>query len=311
MSDIALPLSLELKLPWSANREQDKTFNKVLIKVSIPLLVFFLVIPWMPVLEKTYKDEGIKTAKTKLILDRGEVLEKPKTITETNPLPVPKSKQSMQATSQNKAKKTKSTSSVTVNKVGIAGFSKQLSALRGSLHVDTLTNKNVFTSKNGKVRRSTTAALGEKTALKSSGGINVDQMTVGNSGGALVAHQFLVVDSPIKGIDLPGGRQSEYNSSQERARDLESIRMVFEQHKGGVFSLYTKALRQHPELNGKFMFQLVIEADGSITDLRLIVSELGIAELEQRILAKISTIRFGAAAVAATAVQYKFVFLPY
>lgn len=311
MSDIVLPLSPELKLPWSVDGEQEQKFRKVLAKVSVPLLVFFLMIPWLPVFENIYKQDDIKTVKTRLILNRVVVPEKQKPVVSAKPKALSKPKSSARATAKKQAKKTRSMSTSAIEKVGIAGFAKQLSALRGSLQVATLTNKNVFTSKTGKIKKSTRSVLGEKTAFKSSGGIEVDHVTIGNSGGALIAHQSIEVDSPIKGIDLPSGRQHEYGSDPEGTRDMESIRKVFEQYKGSVYGLYTKALRRHPELNGKFMFQLVIEADGSITGLRLVLSELGINDLEQNILAKINGIRFGAAAVAATAVQYKFVFLPH
>ncbi|MBV1884013.1 MAG: AgmX/PglI C-terminal domain-containing protein [Pseudomonadales bacterium] len=311
MSDIVLPLSPDLKLPWSLDNDQEKKFKRVLIRVTVPLMVFFLMIPWLPVFDITYSKKDLKIVKTKLILQREAVIEPPKPIETVRPKTRPKAESTAQATSKKKANKTKSKSASIMEKVGIAGFAKQLSALRGSLQVAKLSSKNVFTSKQGKFKKSTTTSLGEENALKTSGGIEVDNLTMGNSGGSLIAHKALEVDSPIMGIDLPSSRQNEYSSSQKGTRDMESIRKVFEQYKGGVYALYSKALRQYPELNGKFMFQLVIEADGSITDLKLIVSELGIKELEQNILAKINSIRFGAAAVTATAVQYKFVFLPH
>lgn len=300
------PLSHDLKLPWSVDNGQEQTYKKVLTKVAIPLLVFFLMVPWLPIIEKAYQRDDLKRVKTKLILTRMDVPEKQRPV--VNAHPKPKAKE--QAIAAKKTKKSQSIASESVENKGIGGFAKQLSALRGSLQVAKLSNKNVFESRNGKVKKSTQSVLGEKNALKSSGGIEVDNITIDKTGSTLAAHQFIAVDSPIQGVDLPGGREYEYGSDQQGKRDMESIRKVFEQYKGAVYGLYTKALRQYPDLNGKFLFQLVIEADGSITDLQLVISELGVRELEQKILAKINGIRFGAATVVATAVQYKFVFLP-
>ena len=71
---------------------------------------------------------------------------------------------------------------------------------------------------------------------------------------------------------------------------MESIRRVFEQHKGAIYAIYNRALRSDPGISGKYVFHIVIEPDGKIARIRII--------------------DFGPEDVVATPVNYKFDFLP-
>jgi outer membrane biosynthesis protein TonB len=91
---------------------------------------------------------------------------------------------------------------------------------------------------------------------------------------------------------------------------MESIRRVFEQHKGAVYAIYNRALRKDPEIRGKYVFHIVIEPSGAISKIELISSELGNNALEQKLLTRIRVIDFGPEDVVATPVNYRFDFLP-
>ena len=93
-------------------------------------------------------------------------------------------------------------------------------------------------------------------------------------------------------------------------RDMESIRRTIENAKGSVYAMYAKALRDHPDLNGKFVFELVVEPDGTVSRLKLIKSDLNMPDLEQKMLNRIGGINFGREDVAPTRVQYTFVMIP-
>ena len=51
MSFSASPLALELALPWSVNKAQEKSFKKLVMKGVIPVIILLLIIPWLPVVE--------------------------------------------------------------------------------------------------------------------------------------------------------------------------------------------------------------------------------------------------------------------
>ena len=56
---------------------------------------------------------------------------------------------------------------------------------------------------------------------------------------------------------------------------------------------------------------LTIEPDGSVSSVKLLSSELGDADLERKLLARIRMIDFGAASVGRTTLKYAFDFLPF
>ncbi|HYQ73265.1 MAG TPA: AgmX/PglI C-terminal domain-containing protein, partial [Gammaproteobacteria bacterium] len=107
-----------------------------------------------------------------------------------------------------------------------------------------------------------------------------------------------------------GGGGGKHHSSVAGGRDMESIRRVFEQHKGAIYAIYNRALRLDPEIRGKYVFHIIIEPDGKISRIELVSSELGNIKLEQKLLTRIRVIDFGPDDVVATPVNYKFDFLP-
>lgn len=299
MSVATYPLSAELVLPWSVNETQERKFKETLEKILIPLLLLFLIIPWLPVFEPEFIESEEKVIKTKVIL-KAPIVEKSRQVKKVTVKPAKSKKKA--------ASKIANKSNAKTPVQGMAALSKQLSALRASVDTSKFQNKNVVVSNSGKVQKSQRQHLGQENATRRSGGIQLSDTPVNSV--TMAAHQSTAVDSPIQVIGNPGGSQRGYDSSLEGRRDMESIRRVFEQYKGSVFALYTSSLRSHPELQGKFLFELIIEPDGTISALKLINSDLGYAALERNILVKIKGIQFGQEDVSATSVQYKFVFLP-
>jgi len=87
-------------------------------------------------------------------------------------------------------------------------------------------------------------------------------------------------------------------TSGKAARSQEEVELVFDRNKGAIHALYTRALRERPELQGKLVLEFTIAASGEVTDCRVVSSELGDAELERRIVARVKAIRFEARDVA-------------
>jgi len=94
------------------------------------------------------------------------------------------------------------------------------------------------------------------------------------------------------------------------SRSLEDVKLVFERHKGAIYALYNRALRDDPTLQGKLVLELKIAASGSVTGLRVLSSELQAPELEARLLARIRSFDFGAREVAPLVVSWPLDFLP-
>lgn len=294
-------MSLNLEMPWDKDEVQEEKFQRLLKKTLIAMLVLFVVIPWLPVFAPDYEQPEETIIKTKVLLDPPVV--------ERKPTPKPKPKVKPATVKPAMTAKPKSTSRSAAS--SLAALSSQFSGLSSSVDVARMQRKNVSDSRLGKVTRSSRTVLGEESVVKRRDAIQIDDTMTSSGAVALSSHQSADVDSPI-GYGGSGGpvNQRGYSSNMEGRRDMESIRRIFERQKGSVYALYTKALRNYPDLNGKFLFELIIEADGTVSNLQLVNSELGMDDLERRILARIQNINFGVADVSPTSVQYKFVFLP-
>jgi len=296
-------LALDVVLPWHENEEQFEYFKKLSKTIVIPLMILLFVMPLLP--DFAEKPEVIKKVVTQSALDPPEeIVRAPEEAPpEVQPKPKQKPKASKKTKDQTKVKPTSGAAS-------LAALSQQLSALSSAASAPKQQKKNVFVADSGKVQKSSRSLLGQKNATSSSNGLSASDVTINARGGQVLEHQSGNVESPIMAIELPTEEQYHFDPNQNSRRDMQSIRRTLERYKGSVYALYTKALRKNPELNGRFIFEFVILANGDISGLKLVSSELNEAKLEAQMLKKIGGIKFGAADHIPTAVQYTFSFLP-
>jgi len=97
--------------------------------------------------------------------------------------------------------------------------------------------------------------------------------------------------------------------SGKASRSIEEIKLVFERNKGAIYSIYTRALREEPSLQGKVVVELTIAPSGSAS-VRLVSSELKTPELEAKLLARLRQFDFGAKDVDQMVVSWPLDFLP-
>lgn len=298
-------LALDVVLPWHENEEQYEYFKKLTKYIVIPFMLFLIVMPLLP--DLTEKPEVVKKVVTQLALDPPEIVRVPEEPAKEIP-PKPEPLKSKKKT--NDPAKAKAKPKAGNNSSSLAALSQQLSALSSTATAPKVQKKNVFVANTGKVQKSSRSLLGQKNANSSSKGLSASDITINAKGGQVLEHHSGSIESPIMEIELPTEEQYHYDPTQSSRRDMQSIRRTLERYKGSVYALYTKALRQSPELNGRFIFEFVILPDGKISNLKLVSSELNEAKLEAQMLKKISGINFGAADNIPTAVQYTFSFLP-
>lgn len=93
-------------------------------------------------------------------------------------------------------------------------------------------------------------------------------------------------------------------------RAMSNIRQVFDSGKTALYSLYQRELRQDPALAGKVLLELVIEPDGSVSECKVVSSELESPVLEQKIAMRVRLFNFGADKVEARKVRFPIDFLP-
>jgi TonB family protein len=67
---------------------------------------------------------------------------------------------------------------------------------------------------------------------------------------------------------------------------------VFDRHKGGIYALYARALKDNPHLQGKAVLHVEVASSGEVADCRVQSSTLGAPDLEQKICARIRQMKF-------------------
>lgn len=301
-------------LPWEATRKEDERFRKILKRLLLVFLLLFLVFPWLPLPQIDREvAEKIPPVLAKVLLKQRLPAQPPP------PPPKPESVQKEKPADKTAApakQKKRKLARKKVASMGIAAFSNQLQSLRSSVDVAKLRARNTNV-KTGAAARSMRSVLGRDSVTRTSGGISSSVMSNNVSGTQLAGRSGVVVGSPTGEGNGTGGAGSgsgsgggKHGSSVNGGRDMESIRRVFEQHKGAIYAIYNRALRSDPEIRGKYVFHIVIEPSGAISKIELISSELGNSTLEQKLLTRIRVIDFGPDDVVATPVNYKFDFLP-
>ena len=86
--------------------------------------------------------------------------------------------------------------------------------------------------------------------------------------------------------------------------------MVFDRNKGAIHALYTRALRDKPDLQGKLVLELTIDADGSIIRCEVLSSELNDPDLERKLVSRVKMFRFEAKDVGTITVTKPIDFFP-
>ena len=76
------------------------------------------------------------------------------------------------------------------------------------------------------------------------------------------------------------------------SRSREEIELVFDKNKGAIFSIYNKALRRNPTLQGKLVVQLTIAPSGDVTAVEILSSELDDEEMQKKLLRRIKMFKF-------------------
>ncbi len=182
-----------------------------------------------------------------------------------------------------------------------------------------------------------TRALITSNATGGSGGINTASYSRNTGGGGLAGRSTTLVEGVVGGGGgggaggggargrgdgtgsgaggLGGGGNGaggavQRGGSGKASRSIEDIKLVFDRNKGSIYSIYNRALREEPGLQGKVVLKLSIAPGGGVVDCRIESSELRTPELEAKLLARIRQFDFGAKDVDTMIVTWPVDFLP-
>ena len=196
-------------------------------------------------------------------------------------------------------------------KSGVLQFADDLADMRDALDVS-----EVKPASQNITRAKADAAKVERNFINSgakakSGGVNTAALSRDTGGAALSGKETTVVESKLEDVSAAAVAAREQSARDKSYRGDQAIRQKMDEAKGRIFSIYNRALRKNPTLQGTVMFKLVIEPDGTVSDAKIVSSELNDADLERKLLAAIRFINFGSSDVLQTTLNYSFDFLPY
>lgn len=278
------------ELPWSPTEEIERRFRKVLRNAFILFAILALLIPLLPVPEKAQlKAPEIPDRIVRLVIEKKippppppapkiEPKETPKPIQKVEPKPLPP-KPDAREKAQNS---------------GLLKLQDQLADLRDSSVLDKAAMTKNLSGKVGETTSAERSLITSKVGA-SSGGINTASLSrgYGSGAGSLTGHNTTQVTSATLAAQANDGVKRGAGSTRA-ARSREEIELIFDRNKGAIYALYSRALRDKPDLKGKLVLELTIAPSGEITACRVLSSELNDADLERKLVARVKSFRFEA-----------------
>jgi periplasmic protein TonB len=293
-------------LPWSPTEEVERRFRKVVRNAFIVFAVFAILIPLLPMRERDQvKAPEIPDRIVKLVLDKPAPPPPPPPPKIEEKKPEPEKK-----VEQPKPPPPKPDARERAQNTGLLKLQDQLADLRDNAILDKAAMTKNLTGKIGEETRSERSLITSRVGT-SSGGINTSSLSRGYGGGAgsLTGHSTTQVSSAT--LAAQGTNKVERGAGSGKAsRSEEEIAMVFDRNKGAIHALYTRALRDKPDLQGKLVLELTIGADGSVVRCEVLSSELNDPELERKLVSRVKLFRFEAKDVGTITVTKPIDFFP-
>jgi TonB family protein len=286
------------ELPWTPSESEERRFRRVLGAALGIFIGLGIVIPLLPERPRT---EALAPAVPERIVEF--LLEQPK----PKPQPkveVPPPKREVQPQVE---KPVRVPAPVAVSEpvpdprkkaaaTGLLALADQLAELR-DLDVDTKADAKSLNAGVGDKTRVDRALLTARVG-EGSGGIAVSKASSGFGGGATGLKGVATARVSSSVDAAPAAEAQRSGKSSKAARTREEVELVFDRNKSAIYAIYSRALRDNPALQGKVVLEVTIAPSGDVTDVRLVSSELGDAELERKLVARVRMFKFEARDVA-------------
>jgi len=302
MADAAVAQYRVYELPWSTGFDDDARFKK-LARGSLVVAVIFALLFWIlpqPKVDPASVDEAPKRL-ARLVLDRPAPPPPPPPVVREEPTPAPVVEERVEPTPKPAVKPEATPEPPPVDRTqqarerarvaGLLPLANQLQALR-----NTVTNEQLQRTDTVGAATSDTS-FAERSLITSrvgtaSGGINTAALSRNTGGSGIGGRETTQVENPVEGFAEAGGAAQRTGASDRASRSREEIERVFDANKGRIFTLYNRALRENPALQGKVVLRLTIAADGRVTHCEIVSSELNDPALESGLVQRVLQFQF-------------------
>ena len=282
---ILAPYYREYELPWEGDEESSERFRKILKVLLVILVVLGILFPLLPT-PKRETAADIPERLAKVMLEQKpkppppKPVEQPKIeppkVAAVKPVPPPVD---LKELAHKKAEK-----QLNQVKDELADLRQQMDLtplqtknLSAAVGADSHAERNMITSNVG-------AGSGGITSANASRGF-------GTGAGSLTGHTATAVTSSVA-LASAANRNVHSGGGGKPARSPEEIALVFDRNKGRIYNLYARALRDNAELQGKLVLEFTIAPNGTVTDCKVVSSELKDPELEKKIIALVRLFQF-------------------
>lgn len=311
-------------LPWTAIPEETERLKRNMLVSLVAALIFGLVMPFLPVkkidrskveelpprlaqlvVEKQKPKPPPPPPKVEKKKEKPKEKKKPKKKEEKKkekpkPKPKPKPKEKTQAEKMAEARKK-------AQSTGLLALSDELADLRDT--PSPKLNKSAKLSKGAAKAKEFKRNVLTSNVASSSGGIDTSNMSTGVGRSSLEGRATTQVESPVEQVAKASAVDRDKRSNRP-SRTYEEVSLVFDRNKGAIYSLYNRALRKDPALEGKIVIEITIDPSGRVTNVKIVSSELNSPDLERKLLSRIKLFNFGAKEVETLIVTYPIDFLP-
>jgi protein TonB len=313
--------SQSVLMPWELSAEVDARFRRIVITCMAVFLLLAIVMPYLPLPEIV--KSPVEEPKPRLATLIFEVKpEPPKPVQKPKPpepikqikkaKPVPKKPappKVVKTTPKPAPVKPRVSARKQAEQAGLLAMKDALADMRQNTVTSALQKTSNLSQAGGKARTTDRAVLTSGTT-RSSGGIQTASLSRNTGGGGQLAGRTTTQVHSPSGNASGGGTAGSSRGERSAGRSIEEIQMVFDRNKGAIFSVYNRALRKDPTLQGKVVLELTIAPSGKVTRCMLVSSELHDAALGKKISQRVKLFNFDAKDVSEVTITYPIEFLP-
>ena len=311
----------EMFLPWTESAN-DRRFKKILritlsIFVVLGLILTLVPKPVPPTIKQDLKDVSPRLAKLIIEQKKQPPPPPPVPVPEKKPVekaekekpPEPKEKPKDEPVPKAEPQKSTAQARVKASSSGLLALSNKLNTLHESFDVNDFSNVPLKKQGSSATKETndafksdlitsgvteTSRGIGSKAVASSSGPTRLAERSTSN------------VQSSLNESSAPASKRISGGS----ARTESEIARVFEENKGAIYSMYNRALRGDPSLQGKVVLEITIEPDGSVSACRIVSSNLNNPEFEKKIISRVKLFRFKAGDIRQATIKYPIDFVP-
>lgn len=291
-------MSRSPSLPWRSTRGEDRLLGVILAMLLVVFLPLAVLVPGMELPERAPEQSDEPDPQMARMLEEPEEPEP-----EPEPEPEasePETEPEAEAPQAPQPEETVEEAREVARESGLVGMRDQLAELR-SLAPE----RETAIREPGKSADSGAGALPE--------GPDEEQL-MADSGGPGEPGDVSVEEGEIARRETRDVAGSEDNSGARPAepeeRPMANIRETFERNKSALFSIYNRARRQNPLLEGEVVLALRIAPGGNVLDVEVASSTLGDEGVARKIAQRVALFNFGAMEVPERSVRFPVDFAP-